>query len=289
MSFAGALGRGLLGAAKMTKMAEIEQQVWAARQKAIEEQRVASEQKSYELGKGRTEQTRAEDATVAQGYVDKAKAAGGDYTAFKSQYTQALTAGHTKAAEALRVQMGESPAEARKRVLDEMKTLSDINKGNASADRMRNVLSSGQVEFDDDGNIKAMNNNFRPGTSGAGAGSGGRNPEGRAFTDGLFKAAFHKDVTVLNGKQGLERVSKLDKELHQEYVTWADANKMPAELVGTYNSWLVSKSRASNTQTGGHSPAGAKYPQPDEEAYNALPVGAQYRDPEGNLRTKTKR
>jgi len=314
MSFAGALGRGLLGAvgggaqsyiddqelkqkeaaetAKMEKMAKIEQEVWAARQKAIEEQRVASEQGQYDRDKGRKESDLVEkvgllggyakgaeelsDREIAQGSVD------GKYSSYTAAAEKAIIDGRPDMAKELMVLAGKSPAEATKVILEQQKTLSEIAKNNATAsERSYHNAGPGDLVLDKRTGKMVASVPHKPDSPSALA-------KGDKFTDAQFKAAFHKNTLKqeLKGKSvSSSTVSELDEDKYRKFVSWAESNGLNAGP-SAYNKWVGSQG-GSGTPPAGISARGGKLPQPKSAAErDALKPGDEYLDPQGVRRVK---
>jgi len=286
MSFAGALGRGLLGAvgggaqsyiddqelkqkeaaetAKMEKMAKIEQEVWAARQKAIEEQRVASEQGQYDRGKQRKKEDQAGLVGVMNQYETLAqegiKSGKDKRTAYIASSEKAMLAGEPEAAEAMAKLAGEDPAATQKRLLEMDKLRAETAKMDADtgSSKFHNVPEGSMVLDERTGKrVAQVPKTYAPQSS---AGGGGSAKEDK-FTDAQFKAAFHRNTLKqeLKGNSvSSSTVSELDEAKYRRFVTWAESNGLhpgPA----AYNRWIGVKGGSSSTAAGNPA-AGASRP-----------------------------
>ena len=287
MSFAGALGQGLLGAvaggagayvdetkrqvarddaaAEREKLMRLQDEISAARQRAVEEEK-----------RKRAETDRSEAATRRRGYADKAggllstpedfefkmnnmdegtptadsvAAAGPVKTSAVDNYSRyskaaelAAMDGREEDARVLASLAGKSPAEIRKAMIDQGKTIAEIKKIESDVASAGNYeLSEGQARYDKNNNLVASRGKtFAPDRSG-GDGSG----KDKAEEAKTVKSYFTRTVQRLAGEgKGIKDVTEFDEAGYQTFARWLAATGREGNL-SSYNAWVADGKRSS--------------------------------------------
>lgn len=293
MSFAGALGQGLLSAvsggagayvdetkrqvarddaaAEREKLMRLQDEITAARQRAVEEekrkraeidQKATAERRHGYIGKAdgllnSQEYFKFDMGNTNEGtpMVDDVAAAGpvkstvvDKYSRYSKAAELAALDGREEDAKTLAGLAGKSPAEIRKGLLDQGKTIAEIKKIESDVANAGNYeLGEGQARFNAKNEMVASRGKtFAPDRSG---GDSGKDKAEEAKT---VKSYFTRTVQRLAGEgKGIKDVTEFDEAGYQTFANWLAATGREGNL-SSYNAWVADGKRSSprgNKQT----------------------------------------